>query len=158
MFPAPTEALLVALALARPSRAWWLGALATGASVVGGVVGYHLGWALFDEVARPVLANYGLLERMNALGEAYRANATLALATSGYTPIPYMLYTAAAGSFGVGLPTFVLGSLVGRALKYLPLAALAYFFGPAVHRLVERYAPWVAAAVVAAAALWFVLR
>lgn len=158
VFPAPTEALLVALALARPRRAWWLGALATGASVVGGVIGYHIGAAFFDEVARPILSEYGLLAQLDALGEVYRGGALLALATSGYTPIPYMLYTAAAGSFNVPLPVFITGSLVGRALKYVPLAALAYFLGPAVHRVMGRYLPWVTAVAVVLTAGWLLLR
>ena len=148
VFPAPTEAMLVALALARPRRAWWLGALAAVASVAGGVVNYHVGAALFDEVGRPLLASYGLLARLDAVGGFYRDNALLALATSGYTPIPYLLYTLAAGALGVPLPTFVVGSLAGRALKYIPIAALAYFLGPAVRRVLDRVAIWVALAVV----------
>lgn len=148
LFPAPTEAMLLALAIARPRRAWWLGAVSAVASAVGGVVGYHLGLALYDEVAQPVLAARGLLDQMDALGRLYRGNAFLALASSGYTPIPYMLYTMAAGALDVPLGTFVGGSLVGRALKYAPLAALAHFLGPAARRLAERYAGWVVAAVV----------
>ena len=147
VFPAPTEAVLLALAIARPARAWWLGAVAAVASAAGGVIGYHLGLALFDEVARPIIASRGLVEQLDALGRLYRGNAFLALASSGYTPIPYLLYTMAAGAMDVPLPTFVLGSLVGRALKYAPLAAVAHFFGPAARRIVERYAGWVATTV-----------
>ena len=149
LFPAPTEAMLLALAIARPRRAWWLGAVAAVASAAGGVIGYYMGVALYDEVARPVLASRGLLDQLDALGRLYRGNAFLALASSGYTPIPYMLYTMAAGALDVPLGTFVGGSLVGRALKYAPLAALAYFLGPAARRVVERHAGWVAAVVVA---------
>lgn len=147
VFPAPTEAVLLALAIARPARAWRLGAVAAVASVAGGLIGYHLGLALFEEVARPILASRGLLEQLDGLGQLYRSNAFLALASSGYTPIPYMLYTMAAGAMDVTLPTFILGSFVGRALKYAPIAALAYFLGPAARRIVERYAGWAAAAV-----------
>lgn len=157
LFPAPTEAMLLALAIARPRRAWWLGAVAAVASATGGVIGYQFGLALFEEVARPVLVSRGLLGQLDALGALYRGNAFLALASSGYTPIPYMLYTMAAGAFDVPLPTFVAGSLVGRALKYAPLAGLAYFLGPAARRYVERYAGWAAAAVVAIAIVFFVL-
>lgn len=155
VFPAPTEAMLLALAIARPRRAWWLGGIAAVSSAAGGVAAYQLGGALFDEVARPLLASRGLLGQLDALGALYRDNALVALVSSGYTPIPYMLYTMAAGAFEVPLPTFVAGSLIGRALKYAPLAALAYFFGPAARRLAERYAGWVALAVVLALALLF---
>lgn len=141
--------MLLALAIARPQRAWWLGAVTAVASAVGGVIGYHLGLALYDEVARPVLTSRGLLGQMETLGRLYRGNAFLALASSGYTPIPYLLYTMAAGALDVPLSTFVGGSLVGRALKYAPLAALAHFLGPRAREVVERHAAWVAAVVVA---------
>ncbi|GLC28220.1 hypothetical protein rosag_47330 [Roseisolibacter agri] len=59
VFPAPTEGLLVALVLARRERAWWLGGLATTASVGGGLLGYYLSGALFTEVARPLLRAAG---------------------------------------------------------------------------------------------------
>ena len=149
VFPGPTEAMLVALTLARPRRAWWFAALATGASVVGGIVGYHLGATLFDEVARPLLDSYDLLGQADVAQRLYRENALLALVTSGYTPIPYMLYTMTAGASGQPLLSFVVGSLVGRALKYAPIAALAYYFDPAVHRVLRRFGRVALTAVVA---------
>ena len=158
VFPAPTEGLLIALVLGRRERAWWLAALATGASVAGGLLGYYAGGALFDEVAGPVLRSAGLLEQASGMARLYRENALLALVTSGYTPIPYMLYTMTAGAFDVPVGTFVAGSLVGRGLKYGPIAGLAYLLGPAVRRVVGRYAGWIAAALTLAAALLLLLR
>ena len=156
VFPGPTEAMLVALTLARPRRAWAFAALATGASVAGGLIGYQLGAVFFESVTRPLLASYGLLDQATAVARVYRENALLALATSGYTPIPYLLYTTMAGASGQPVLPFVLGSLLGRALKYVPIAALAYVFGPAVHRLLRRYG-WVAGAVAAVVVLGLLL-
>lgn len=156
VFPGPTEAMLVALTLARPRRAWAFAALATGASVAGGLIGYQLGAVFFESVTRPLLASYGLLDQATAVARVYRENALLALATSGYTPIPYLLYTTMAGASGQPVLPFVLGSLLGRALKYVPIAALAYVFGPAVHRVLRRYG-WVAGAVAAAVVLGLLL-
>ena len=147
VFPGPTEAMLVALTLARPRRAWAFAAVATAASVVGGLVGYQLGAALFDTVTRPLLASYDLLGHLDAVARIYRENTMLALATSGYTPIPYMLYTSVAGATDQPVLPFVVGSLLGRALKYVPIAALAYLFGPAVHRILSRFG-WIAGAIV----------
>lgn len=147
VFPAPTEALFLALALARPRRSWALAALATAASVAGGVVGYHVGAFFFDRVGRPVLEWYDLAGQVDTVREVYRDNVYLALGTSGYTPIPYMLYTIAAGALGIPLGPFVVGSLVGRGIKYAILAALTYYLGPAVRTFLDRYVGWVVAAV-----------
>lgn len=139
VFPAPTEALLLALALARPERAWRLGALTVAGGAVGAGVGYWIGASFFHRLGAPVLAWYDLLPRFEALGALYRDHLFLALATSGYTPIPHLLYTIAAGAWGVSFFPFLAGAAVGRALKYGVMAALAWYFGPAVRAFLARH-------------------
>ena len=158
VFPGPTEAMLLALTLGRPKRAWWFAAVATAASVVGGIIGYQLGATLFAEVARPALEAYGFTGQVDAVQRVYRDNMLLALVTSGYTPIPYMLYTTMAGASSLPLVPFVVGSSIGRALKYVPIAALAYLFGPAVHRLLRRYGGIAVAVVALMIVVWVLLR
>lgn len=156
IFPGPTEAMLIALVLARRERTVRFAVVATCASVVGGVAGYYLGATLFADVVRPLLESYGLTRYMDAVGRAYAENMLLALATSGYTPIPYMLYTAMAGAAHLPLTTFVLGSFLGRALKYAPIAALAYLLGPRVHWALRRYGAIAAAVIVAMLVVYFI--
>ena len=127
VFPAPTEAAFVALGLARPRRAWRLAAVATSGSLVGAAVGYALGAAYFERLGRPLLEAVGLLDEFRAVGDLYRGNAALALLTSGYTPIPYVLYTISAGASAVPLAPFLLRSLAGRGLKYVILSRVTFY-------------------------------
>lgn len=160
VFPAPTEAMLLALSISRPRRAWWFATLAATGSVVGGIIGYQLGATVFPQFGRPVLDALGFSAQLPLVERAYRDNMWLALITSGYTPIPYLLYTMMAGAFSLPIIPFVAGSLIGRALKYIPLALLAWWLGPAVRQLVSRYAAWVGAGVtllLAAAIVWTIL-
>ncbi len=159
LIPAPTEAMLIAMILANPRRAGLLAAVATGASVAGGLIGYWLGSAFFATLVEPLLDSYGLLSRLDFVQRVYLENYMLALLTSGYTPVPYMLYTAMAGASGLPLPGFIAGSLVGRALKYLPIAFLARIFGPSVRRILGRYG-WIPVAAVlgVGALLYFIMR
>lgn len=138
VFPAPTEALYAALALTRPGRSWRLAGVAAAGSVVGGVVAWTFGAWLYAGVGAPVLASYGLADRVDAVSAAYRDNAALALVTSGYTPVPYVLYGIVAGASGVGLGTFILFSAIGRGLKYAVLAGLARAAGPTLRRWMGR--------------------
>jgi membrane protein YqaA with SNARE-associated domain len=146
IFPGPTEAMLIALTLGRRERVIWFAAVAVLSSLVGGVIGYHLGARMFDDVARPLLDSYGLLDHVDTVTSVYRDNYILALITSGYTPIPYMLYTMLGGASELPLLQFAAASTVGRALKYVPIALLAYVLGPAVHRALRRLGWWVLAA------------
>ncbi|HEX6908878.1 MAG TPA: VTT domain-containing protein [Longimicrobium sp.] len=163
LFPAPTEALYAALALGRPRRAWALAAVAAAGSVAGGVIAWTVGAWMYDRAGERVLASYGLLDRVQAVSAAYGQNAALALVTSGYTPVPYVLYGTVAGASGVGLGTFVVFSAVGRGIKYAVLAGAARVAGPVLRRWMDR-SVLVAVAVVAvlvvlaAWALWAVLR
>lgn len=141
LFPAPTEALYAALALARPRRAWALAGIAAAGSVLGAVVGWTFGAALFERMGRPVLASYGMLERVDAVAALYRDNAALALVTSGYTPVPYVLYGIVAGSAGIPLGTFILFSAIGRGIKYAVLGLLASVAGPPIRRWLIRSRP-----------------
>lgn len=156
-FPAPTEVMLLALCVSQPRRAWWFASLAAVGSVTGAVLGYHVGAVMFTQVGRPIVDGLGLSEYLPAVANAYRTNVWFALGTSGYTPVPYMLYTMMAGAFSVPLATFVAASLIGRALKYIPIALAGSIFGPAVRRFSSRYAAWaglVITAVLIAAVLW----
>lgn len=151
VFPAPTEALLVALGMGRPRRAAWLTALTTVASGVGSAAGYLLGLRLFESGGRDLVAWYGATDQLAAVGALYEENLVLALVTSGYTPIPYLLYTFAAGAFAVPFLPFLVSAVAGRALKYALYGMMAYSFGSVLRRVADR--PWFRPAALAAAAL-----
>lgn len=161
LFPAPTEALQAALAVARPRLAWWLTAIATAGSVAGGLVAYAVGALFFEQWGAPLLERHGLLGGVERVGETLRDNAALALVTSGYTPVPYLLYGMTAGAVGIPLLPFIVFSTVGRALKYAFVGVLARWLGEPVRRLVARR-PRVAVLTAAAAAVlataWLWLR
>ncbi len=56
-FPIPPDALLIPMILARPDRAWRFAAICMVGSVVGGALGYAIGYFVFDQVMRLPLAH-----------------------------------------------------------------------------------------------------
>lgn len=138
LFPAPTEALYAALALARPRRSWRLAAVAAAGSVLGGAIAWTLGAWFMDGAGQRLLDSPGLGPSVSRLMAAYERNAALALVTSGYTPVPYVAYGLTAGAAGIPLATFVAFSAVGRGLKYAILAGIARVAAPVVRRWMDR--------------------
>jgi membrane protein YqaA with SNARE-associated domain len=138
-FPIPPDVLLMALALGRPRKALWFALICTAGSVLGGIAGYGIGWILFEQAGRPVLEFYGAMEQYHTVGELYRENLVLALGTAAFTPIPYKVFTIAAGSFEVPLLPFILISAVGRGLRFFAVATLIRFFGPPIKAFIDRY-------------------
>lgn len=157
VFPAPTEAVFLALGVGRPRRSWRLAAIATAGSLVGAGLGYLIGASFFASVGQPLLVWAGLLGGFEQVGRLYRDNLYVALLTSGYTPIPYVLYTIAAGAYEIPLLPFLGASLAGRGLKYVLLSLLTYYIGPVVRAALGRAAGWALAAGMIVLAGWWLI-
>ncbi len=158
-FLVPPDVLLMAMALARPTRARWYAAVCTVGSVAGGLFGYVIGrvlWSVVGDFAFRNLSFLGLTpENFAFVQDKYDANAFLALFTAGFTPIPFKVFTIAAGVFEVGLPVFVVASLVGRAGRFFLVAELVGRLGPRVQPFVEKYLGWLTLAFAALIILGF---
>jgi membrane protein YqaA with SNARE-associated domain len=138
-FPIPPDVLLIALAIGRPKRAMRFALICTAGSVIGGMIGYYIGYSLFEQIGRPVLEFYGATERFDQVGQLYRDNLVLALGTAGFTPIPYKVFTIAGGAFAVPFAPFVLVSMVSRGMRFFLVAGLIYALGPRVKTFIDRY-------------------
>jgi membrane protein YqaA with SNARE-associated domain len=137
-FPLPPDILLIPMILARPRRAWLIAAVCTAASVLGGLVGYAIGYFLFDAVGRPVLEFYHAMDKYEALKAAFAHWGAWIIVLKGLTPIPFKLVTIASGVARFDLAAFVLASLVSRSLRFFLLAALLWWFGDPVREFIER--------------------
>ncbi len=140
-FPVPPDVLLLALALSLPSRAFRFALIASVGSVLGGVVGYGIGWALWDGLA-PFFYNYvpGFTEALfSRVQDLFAAHDFWIVFTAGFTPIPYKVITIGAGVFQIDFTVFVIASVVGRSLRFFLVAWLLYRYGPSMRTFIERY-------------------
>ncbi len=92
-------------------------------------MGYFIGFALFATVGELILETYGLQEKMISLGELYNDNAFWTLLVAAFTPLPYKVFTIAAGVFSVNIWVFALASFVGRGARYWLVSYLAHVGG-----------------------------
>lgn len=138
-FPVPPDVLLIPMALGRPRRAFRFAALCTLGSVIGGVLGYWVGSALYRSVGVWILDLYGYHDVYAKVGELYRQNLVVALGAAGFTPIPYKVFTIAAGGFSVSLPAFLVISAVSRGARFFLVAGLLRIFGRQVRDFIERW-------------------
>jgi membrane protein YqaA with SNARE-associated domain len=134
----------MALCMGQPRRslifAWWCAL----ASVLGGILGYFIGyaaeplgrWIIFD------LLHYG--SAWDTVAALYADNAFVAIVTAAFTPIPYKVFTIAAGVFHeqVSLSTLILASAIGRSGRFFLVAGTIRLFGPMVKVYLDRYLEW----------------
>ena len=137
-FPLPPDALLVPMALARPHRAWRFAAICTVASVAGGALGYLIGYALFDQLARPLLHAYHYEAAFARFQATYARWGLWVILVKGLTPIPYKIVTIASGAARFDFTVFMMASVVTRGLRFFLVAALLRRFGPPVRDFIER--------------------
>ncbi len=140
-FPIPPDPLLMALCLGAIKRSLRFAAIATAASVVGGIAGYLIGagaWqaigGFFFEYVPGVTP-----EAFQGIQEFYDRYDFWAIFLAGLTPIPYKVFTLSAGVFSINFPVFVLASILSRGLRFFAEAGLIYWFGPSISRFIDRY-------------------
>jgi membrane protein YqaA with SNARE-associated domain len=138
VFPIPPDILMIPMILATPHRAWLIAGVAMAASVLGGLLGYYIGYGLFETVGRPVLEFYGKEAYFEAFRARYNEWGAWAVLIAGITPFPYKVITILSGSTGLSLPVFVIASVVARGLRFFVLAALLWKFGPPIRDFIER--------------------
>lgn len=162
VFPIPPDILLIALALGRPDHSFRFAAVSTAGSTVGAAVGYLIGMALFAAVAMPVINFYGIMPQFEMAQGWFEAYGVAIILIAGFSPIPFKVFTIAAGAFGLPFLWFMLASLVSRGARFYLEAALLHWGGPRLRELVERHFEWITIAVtvlvVAGFALLWLLR
>lgn len=146
-FPIPPDVLLVAMALAKPRWAWRYATVCTIASVAGGALGYLIGYAVFDQLARPILNVYGYSSSYAAFQAKFQDYGLWIILIKGLTPIPYKIVTIAAGAANFDFPLFMVASLLTRGARFFLVATLLHFYGDSVRVFIERRLSLVTSAV-----------
>jgi membrane protein YqaA with SNARE-associated domain len=156
-FPVPPDVLLVPMALARPDRAFRYALICTVASVTGGMLGYLIGYALFDVLARPLLHFYHYEDAFAAFQSRFRQYGVYIILVKGLTPIPYKIVTIASGAARFDLGLFVLASVITRGARFFLIGWLLRQFGEPVRVFIERRLALVLGATAVFAIAGFVL-
>ena len=138
-FPIPPDVLLIPLALGNVRRSLWFALVCTAGSVAGAMLGYFIGSTLFASIGQPIIELYDGMEHYNELGQLFQENLILTLGTAGFTPIPFKVFTIAAGAFGVSFPAFVAISAMSRGARFFLVAGLIRLFGEPIRVFIEKY-------------------
>ncbi|HVX36714.1 MAG TPA: YqaA family protein [Hyphomicrobium sp.] len=137
-FPIPPDVMLIPMVLGRREKAWWYATIATVASVIGGLLGYAIGYFLYDTVGLPILKFYGREHALDGFMTFVHDYGVPAVIIKGMTPIPYKVVTIAAGVGHMNLLAFIGASIVARAMRFFLVAGLLYFAGEPIRAFIEK--------------------
>ena len=153
-FPIPPDVMLAPMSMAQPDRAWRYAALTTLFSVLGGLLGYLIGYYAFDLI-QPWLQESHYWSKYLVAREWFEEWGFWAILVAGFSPIPYKVFTIAAGTLAMSLPVFIIGSILGRGGRFFLVAALMAWGGPAMEAKLRMYVERIGWAVVVAAVIAF---
>lgn len=138
-FPIPPDVLLIPMTVAHREK-WLRNALiCTAGSVLGGILGYIIGWSLYQSIGKVLVETYHLQDAILSLGQKYADNAFLTVFSAAFTPIPFKAITISAGLFGISLPILIAASLIGRAGRFFLVAGALRVFGKKIEDSIEKY-------------------
>ena len=138
-FPVPPDVLLIALAISIPARSFRYALICSAGSVIGGMIGYLIGYQFMDLIGMKIVEFYGFTSQYAAVGDLYDRYNAWAVGIAGFTPIPYKVFTISAGAFKIDFLVFLIASAISRAARFFLVGWLIYRFGPGIKLFIDRY-------------------
>ncbi len=140
-FPVPTALMVAPMAIAKPERAVRIATIATVMSVLGGVVGYYLGYFAITAI-EPIIQDVGYWEKYLTAQRWFSEWGFWAVVIAGFSPIPFKLFTLTAGALSMAILPFILAAIVGRSAHFFLVALLMAWAGPKLEPVVRKYIEW----------------
>ena len=138
-FPIPPDILLIPMALASKAKALFYAFICTLFSVLGGILGYAIGYFFYNSVGIYIVEFYHLENSFSVFGNYYKEFGILIVLGAGITPFPYKFITIASGVFELNIFLFIIISIIGRGLRFYLIAILLYFFGEKIKLIIDKY-------------------
>jgi len=143
-FPIPPDVMLIPMVLANRAKAFRIALVCTVCSVLGGLLGYAIGYYFFETIGEWVVRTYGMQAALEKFRAGFQEWGIWIILIKGLTPIPYKIVTIASGFAGYNLPMFILLSIIARGGRFFLLAFLLHRYGPQARAIfVARLGFWV---------------
>ena len=172
-WPIPVDIMLAPMWLARPERALHYAFMATTASVLGAVVGYGIGYYLYDPWIQDIVVRFNYQETFSRASGYLESYGVLFIVIGSFTPLPYKIVAISAGliasqqvSMGLGagqlhLIPFILVSFAGRGLRFFLIAAVIKIGGARMEQKLRRYIDiigWVTLVILAVIFCYYMIK
>lgn len=138
VFPIPPDTLMIPMVIAQRQRWIKIALICTITSVLGALLGYYIGAALFDTIGKPVLEFYGKADAFEKIRVWYNEWGGWGVFFAAITPFPFKVVTIFSGWTSLNLGVFIISSIIGRAFRFFIVSALLYRFGEPIRTFIEK--------------------
>jgi membrane protein YqaA with SNARE-associated domain len=137
-FPVPPDVMLAPMALANRERAFKFAFLTTVFSVLGGMLGYVIGFFAIEAI-EPFLMDWGYQNAYETASTWFKQWGIWVVFLAGFTPIPFKIFTISAGAAGMMILPFLLASFIGRGARFFLVAGVIYVGGAKMEQTLRKY-------------------
>lgn len=138
IFPVPPYVMLFPMIIARPKCACRYASVATVFSVLGGVFGYYLGFVWANYMLH-MIYKIGYYNYYLSLQQMITKWGFIAVILSAITPIPYKVFTISSGLLKFNLFRFIMGSIIGRSLRFFVISILLQKHGIMLDKFIRDF-------------------
>ena len=138
-FPIPPDILLIPLILAKPKNAYLIALIATIASVLGGGLGYYIGFKLYEAIGAAIINFYHAQQLFYEFQTQFNKYGAMAVFFAGITPFPYKIITISSGIAGMSFYQFLIFSVIARGARFFIIAILLRLYGKTIRNFIERH-------------------
>jgi len=138
-FPIPPDVILIPMIIAKRINAFFYAFICTVSSVLGGILGYGIGFFFFNSLGILIVNYYGFQDQFNNFENYYQNYGLLIVLGAGFTPFPFKFITIASGFFGFNFFLFIIASFIARGLRFYLLAILLKVFGGIIEKIIDKY-------------------
>lgn len=157
IFPIPPDVMLAPMVLSQTDKAWRFATITTIASVLGGILGYALGWFAFDSFIQPMIEEMGYQDKLAKATQWFTEYGVWVVFLAGFSPIPYKVFTITAGFMHMAFLPFVIASAIGRGMRFFLVAGLVKWGGPTIEAKLKDYIEIIGWATVALAVIAYLI-
>ncbi len=136
-FPIPPDVVLAPMCLSRPEKALRYAFICTVASVLGALLGYAIGYFLFEALGQPILEFYGAMDKFDTFRAEFIKYGWIIVLLAGFTPLPFKVITIAAGSVAMPLHILIFAAIIARSARFFLVAVLLKYFGPPMKKWID---------------------
>ncbi len=140
-FPIPPDVMLMPMSLATPQKAFYYAWLTTFFSLLGGILGYAIGYWAIDLVL-PFIESIGYAHKMEQVQAFFTEYGVWIIFIAGFSPLPYKLFTITAGATSMALLPFLLASFIGRGARFYLVAGLMKWGGAKMEASIRKWVDW----------------
>ncbi len=153
-FPIPPDVMLISMGLVKPKSAWRNALIATLSSVLGGILGYLIG-VYCIEFLLPYIEASAYATSYHTIHTWFVDRGVWMVILAGFTPLPYKVFTVTAGAMHMAFMPFIIGSIIGRGLRFFLVCGILYFAGEGIEKKLRRFIDYIGWSMIVLIAIGF---